>query len=81
MKLGYTILFVDDVAEAVQFYEQAFGIELTLTTDDVAPAFAKAVDAGAAPLAEPHDTPWGQTVSCVRDHVGTLVSISSPVGP
>ncbi len=128
MKLGYTIIFVDDVAEAVQFYERAFGIErefvhesgdfaqmatgdtklaftsnalgatavpidytpfdpgrppagveLTLVTDDVATDFATAVEAGAVPLAEPHDTSWGQTVSYVRDHVGTLVSISSPV--
>ncbi|MBG6191676.1 putative glyoxalase superfamily protein PhnB [Arthrobacter sp. CAN_A212] len=126
MKLGYTIIFVDDVAEAVDFYERAFGIErefvhkagdyaqmstgetklaftshalgatavpvaytafdpgqtpagveLTLITDDVAAGFAKAVSAGAVPLAEPHDTEWGQTVSYVRDHVGTLVSIAS----
>lgn len=128
MRLGYTIIFVDDVAEAVQFYERAFGIErefvheagdfaqmatgqtklaftsnalgatavpveytpfdpshppagveLTLVTDDVAADFAAAVAAGAVPLAEPHDTEWGQTVSYVRDHVGTLVSIASPV--
>ena len=130
MKFGYTIIFVDDVAEAVRFYERAFGlerefvhetgdfaqmatgdtklaftsnelgatavpisytafdpghppagIELTLITDDVAASFARAVEAGAVALAEPHDTTWGQTVSYVRDHVGTLVSIASPVGP
>ncbi|MEL6892742.1 MAG: VOC family protein [Actinomycetota bacterium] len=129
MDLGYVIIFVDDVAEAVEFYERAFGlerefvleagdfaqmatggtklaftsnelgatavpvgytpmdptrppvgVELTLVTDDVAPAFTAAVEAGATPLAEPHDTSWGQTVSYVRDHVGTLVSIASPVG-
>ncbi len=129
MDLGYVIVFVDDVEEAVEFYEQAFGIvrefvhesgdfaqmatgstklaftsnalgatavpvgytpmdrsrppagvELTLVTDDVATDFATAVEAGATPLAEPHDTSWGQTVSYVRDHVGTLVSIASPVG-
>ncbi len=27
MKFGYTILYVQDVAEAVQFYELAFGLE------------------------------------------------------
>lgn len=130
MRFGYAIIFVDDVAGAVEFYERAFGIgrefvheagdfaqmatgdtklaftanelgatavpvdytpldpsrppvgiELTLVTDDVTAAFARAVDAGATPLAEPHDTSWGQTVSYVRDHVGTLVSIASPVGP
>ena len=126
MKLGYTIIYVDDVAEAVAFYERAFGItrefvheagdfaqmatgetklaftshalggsavpveyvhlkpedppvgvELTLITADVAAGFAKAVAAGAVPLAAPHDTEWGQTVSYVRDHVGTLVGIAS----
>ena len=129
MRFGYSIIFVDDVAEAVQFYERAFGIErefvhesgdfaqmatgdtklaftsntlgatavpidytpfdtgqapagmeLTLVTNDVAADFARAVEAGAVSLAEPHDTPWGQTVSYVRDQVGTLVSIASPVG-
>ena len=130
MRFGYTIIFVDDVAGAVEFYERAFGIErefvhesgdfaqmatgdtklaftanelgatavpvdytpldpsrppagveLTLVTDDVAVGFARAVNAGATSLAEPHDTSWGQTVSYVRDHVGTLVSIASPVTP
>jgi hypothetical protein len=27
MRLGYTIIYVSDVAEAVEFYERAFGIE------------------------------------------------------
>lgn len=126
MRLGYTIIYVNDVTEAVDFYERAFGIgrefvheagdyaqmstgetklafashalgatavpmvytpfdpgqppagvELTLITDDVAAGFARAVAAGAVPLSEPHDTEWGQTVSYVRDHVGTLVGIAS----
>ena len=128
MRLGYSILYVPDVEEAVDFYERAFGIErefvhesgqfaqmatgttklaftshelgatavpiayvhselssappgfeLTLTDDDVPAAFARAVAAGATSLAEPHETPWGQTVSYVRDHVGTLVGIASPM--
>lgn len=114
MRFGYIIIFVDDVAEAVDFYELAFGIErefvheagdfaqmstgetklaftshalgatavpveytpfdpsrspagveLTLITDDVAADFTAAVAAGALPLAEPHDTEWGQIVSYV----------------
>lgn len=27
MKLGYTLLYVDDVAQALKFYEKAFGFE------------------------------------------------------
>ena len=27
MKLGYTILYVEDVAQSLSFYEQAFGLE------------------------------------------------------
>ncbi len=55
------------------------GFELTLTTGDVASAFRRAVDAGASPVAEPHDTPWGQTVAYVRDHVGVLVGLATPM--
>lgn len=129
MKFGYTIIYVDDVLEAVEFYERAFGIErefvdeggdfaqmatgdtklafashalgatavpvaytafdpcqppagieLTLVSENVAVSFVTAVTAGAVALVEPHETEWGQTVSYVRDHVGTLVGIVSRVG-
>jgi lactoylglutathione lyase len=128
MQLGYTIVFVDDVATTLDFWERAFGltrrflheagdygeldtgtttlaftshalgaeavpipyrrtdpaeaplgVELTLVTDAVATAYERAVAAGATPVAPPHDTPWGQVVSYVRDRDGTLVSIASPV--
>lgn len=128
MRLGYVIVYVPDVAHALDFYERAFGmsrrflhesgdfgevemdgarlaftshrlgesvvpmpyvavdagsppvgIELTLLTDDVDAAFAVAVDAGATPLAEPHDEPWGQRVSYVRDAFGVLVGIATPM--
>jgi len=129
MQLGYVIIYVPDVEEAVGFYERAFGVdrafihesgdfaqmatgetalaftshrlgetavpvpytpldpavppagfEFTLVTPDVTEAFERAVAAGAHPLAEPHDTPWGQTVSYVRDPYGVLVGIASPMG-
>jgi uncharacterized glyoxalase superfamily protein PhnB len=129
VKLGYTIVYVPDVATAVNFYTQAFGLtagfihesgqygelstgsttlaftahtlgeqvvpggytpldperppagfEITLVTRDVDTAFATAVTAGARSLAEPHDEPWGQRVSYVRDPFGTLVGIASPMG-
>ncbi|MGK4003121.1 VOC family protein [Sorangium sp. So ce1036] len=54
------------------------GIELCVVSEDVDAAFARAVQAGAAPVAEPHDKPWGQRVSYVRDLNGVLVEICSP---
>jgi lactoylglutathione lyase len=54
-------------------------VEITLVADDVDGAFARAVAAGCAPLAEPADKPHGQRVSFVRDPFGTLVEISSPM--
>lgn len=128
MRLGYIIVYVPDVAVALEFYQRGFGMtqrfvhesgdfgevesegarlaftshrlgesavpvqytrldpakppagfELTLVTSDVDGAFATAVAAGAAPLAEPHDEPWGQRVSYVRDPFGVLVGIASPM--
>jgi lactoylglutathione lyase len=129
VELGYTIIYVPDVAAALDFYTRAFGLatgflhesgqygelatgstalaftahalgeqvvpggytpvdpaappagfEITLVTEDVDAAFATAVAAGARSLAEPHDEPWGQRVSYVRDPFGTLVGIASPLG-
>ncbi|MBK9178707.1 MAG: VOC family protein [Acidimicrobiales bacterium] len=129
MRLGYVIIYVPDVEEAVDFYERAFGIsrafvhesgdfaqmatgdtalaftshrlgetavpiaytkleredpppgfEFTLLDPDVATAYQRAVDAGAEAVAAPHATPWGQTVSYVRDPYGVLIGIASPMG-
>ncbi|MCL2455056.1 MAG: VOC family protein [Micrococcales bacterium] len=55
------------------------GFEVTLISDDVDGSFRRAVDAGARPLTEPHDEPWGQRASYVRDPFGTLVGIASPM--
>lgn len=60
--------------------EQPLGMELTLLSADVDGAFARAVEAGAKPIAEPHDTSWGQRVSYVLDLNGVLVGIASPMG-
>ncbi|KYF59269.1 lyase [Sorangium cellulosum] len=54
------------------------GFEILVTSKDVDAAFARAVQAGATPVAEPHDMPWGQRVSYVRDLNGVLVEICSP---
>jgi len=128
VKFSYTILYVEDVAQAVDFYGKAFGlkqrfidesgqyaemetdtttlafaanklatsnlpqgfqensrsrlptgIEVGFVTDDVAAAFAIAVEAGADIVGEPKVKPWGQTVAYVRDLDGILVSINSPM--
>jgi uncharacterized glyoxalase superfamily protein PhnB len=55
------------------------GIELAFVTEGVAEAFATAIGAGATAVSEPHQMPWGQTVSYVRDLNGVLVEICSPV--
>jgi lactoylglutathione lyase len=59
--------------------QPAAGIELAFVTDDVEAGFRKATEVGAVPVTDPHQTPWGQTVSYVRDLNGILVEICSPV--
>jgi lactoylglutathione lyase len=54
-------------------------VEIALVADDVDAAYARALEAGCAGLAEPADVPHGQRVSWVRDPFGTLVEIASPV--
>ncbi|WP_438014565.1 VOC family protein [Sorangium sp. So ce315] len=54
------------------------GFEICVANKDVDAAFKRAVEAGATPVAEPHDVPWGQRVSYVRDLNGVLVEICSP---
>jgi lactoylglutathione lyase len=58
--------------------EQPFNVEIALVFDDPAAAFARAVENGASPLAEPKTKPWGQVVGYVRDPFGTLLEIGSP---
>lgn len=53
--------------------------ELAFETDDVDGDFAKAVAAGAQPVSEPSDQPWGQRISYVTDPNGFLIEICSPV--
>jgi lactoylglutathione lyase len=54
-------------------------VEITLVADDVDGAFARAVEAGCAPLSPPHDAPHGQRVSYLRDPFGMLVEIAAPL--
>ena len=56
------------------------GVEIGLTTTDVAAACERAVAAGATLLAPPADKPWGQTVAYVRCPDGALVELCTPMG-
>lgn len=44
MKFGYTILYVQDVAEAVQFYELAFGLERRFIHQSAPHSLGKSVE-------------------------------------
>lgn len=131
MRLGFVIVYVDDVRQCIDFYQRAFGIpqkmiyedggevlygeletdgatlgfashalgalnlngqyqktdpsalafgqEIVFVCEDVASSYTRALDAGAMPLAEPVDKPWGQTVAYVRASEGTLIEICSPI--
>ncbi|MBK3396267.1 MULTISPECIES: VOC family protein [Methylobacterium] len=60
--------------------EAPAGFEVGLVAEDVAAAFARAVAAGALPVAAPVTKPWGQTVAYVRDGDGVLVELCSAFG-
>lgn len=53
--------------------------ELAFESHDVDGDFAIAVSAGATPVSEPHDQPWGQRISYVTDPNEFLIEICSPV--
>lgn len=55
--------------------ELPHAMEIVLVADDVAKAYAHAVASGAQPVKAPKATPWGQTISYVRDLNGFLVEI------
>jgi len=50
-------------------------VEVGLVVADVDAAYARALAAGAEPVAPPATTPWGQRVSSVRDEEGFLVEL------
>lgn len=53
--------------------------EFGFATDDVDAAFRRAVGAGATPVSEPEQKPWGQTVAYVRDLNGVLVEFGTDI--
>jgi lactoylglutathione lyase len=58
---------------------QSSGVEIAFFASDVAAAFARAVAAGAVPLAQPTVMPWGQTVAYVRSLEGTIIGLATPM--
>jgi lactoylglutathione lyase len=50
--------------------------EVCFVSEDVAADHARAVEAGAATVSEPHEKPWGQRVAYVRDLEGNLIEIA-----
>jgi uncharacterized glyoxalase superfamily protein PhnB len=59
--------------------EKPFGIELAFVTENVESAYKKAIAAGAMPLKEPTQKPWGQVVGYVRAIDGSLIELCSPI--
>jgi len=59
--------------------ENPFGIELAFVTEDVSIAYEKAVSAGALPIKEPEEKPWGQVVGYVRAIDGSIIELCSPI--
>ena len=58
---------------------KAPSFELAFETETVAEDFARAVAAGAAPVQEPTEMPWGQVISYVADPNGFLIEICAPI--
>lgn len=58
---------------------KAPSFELAFETETVAKDFARAVAAGAAPIQEPTEMPWGQVISYVSDPNGFLIEICAPI--
>jgi len=59
--------------------DPAAGAEVAMVTNDVPKSFLRAVEAGALPVVQPIEKPWGQVISYVRDSNGFLVEICSEV--
>jgi uncharacterized glyoxalase superfamily protein PhnB len=47
--------------------------------DDVDATFATLIDAGASPIADPHNEPWGERIASVRDPAGNVVHVGMAI--
>ncbi len=57
----------------------AAGFEVGFLVDDVDGSFRELVDAGARPVTEPADRPWGQRTAYVADPDGYLIELVRPL--
>lgn len=71
--LGYVILYVNDVAASLHFYEQAFGLARRFFNDEGGKAYGE-LETGPARLAF-------ASLTLAREHVGAQVVEASPSGP
>lgn len=55
------------------------GIEIAFVSQTVSADYQHAIAAGAIPVKEPMEKPWGQTVAYVKDLNGVLVGLCSPI--
>ena len=63
MKLGYTLIYVDDVEKTMKFYATAFKLEMGFLSEDVVNSFSEAVKAGAISVSEPIKKPWDKLLA------------------
>lgn len=71
--LGYVILYVNDVAASLHFYEQAFGLARRFFNDEEGKAYGE-LESGPARLAF-------ASLALAREHLGAQVVQASPSGP
>ena len=70
--LGYVILYVNDVAASLHFYEQAFGLARRFFNDEEGKAYGE-LESGPARLAF-------ASLALAREHLGAQVVQASPSG-
>ena len=71
ISIGDSLVMVSEVGE-----REAFPALLYVYVDDVEGTYQRAVDAGAASLEEPLDTPYGDRRAMVRDLHGNVFQIA-----
>jgi PhnB protein len=71
--IGDSVLMISSTDE-----REAFPAFLYIYVDDADEAFRRAIEAGAAVLEEPLDTPYGDRRAMVRDPFGNVLQIAHP---
>ena len=86
LQTGTTTLAIADTREAHALFPEGFRgldaadpalFQISFISEDVSADYRRAVAAGGTSLAEPHEEPWGQTISRIRAPHGAVISIVS----